>query len=1551
LIDFSTPAPTHGVPTSAGAENVLDLYSPIQTTAAQEVSATTLPADDDQDATSEAKEAERLRRAQKQAILDQRAARRKSMANRRVSFAPEATLHTWNVIEMVEDSTTSSASNSTRRQSSITTAQTPNKTDQNLMPEPNQHEPPSTPPEQLEEPLVKVSPAHQRDLHQQRRRRSNLGMSNTPPEGVNLNESSPASTYSGSSAVGDSSPIHVEDSIHSSSGEDGDTAMSMDDATGQTVRSEVSNSSTASSLDGRLRRAAAEAGTRGIEYDENGDDLSMELAEGTITNAFQPWVKGHPQVPVQDNSATQDQENINPFSPAFKLQADRTVAQDREITEVEETQGATMDMTIAAGGILPKKSSQNKSRRKSVAPSRRRSSVARRRSSGEGSYAEDETMDLTMVGGGIVQQVAQAFPDHEISTVGSDEEMTMEMTNAVGGFIQSARSESLEGTSIDDTMDTTAAIGSILPSIEEQTEPQTAMQDNRTMDMDLTRAAGSILSNTSREDKSKAKRLMEAETDVGQLNNLSDDQVVPSPPRANGSMPVQMVKSVASETGSPSIALKQRLSGRRTSTTRSSLTPKSAVPQSSPLKESLLGQRHATPTKQLTPQALKAQTPERTPVMPNIMYRSASPKKLFKAEIKAKASPASSQRSAARSKSLFDHNQETGQQTPTVILHAPKPHQHLRRRSSGVGIDQEGLGSPRVSALLDRRRSIGDDAKSFIPQPAQMGRNLRFDDPKALEEQIDTEREEEGRRESGRFLMEQEADQPQYREEENLTQPLREMIESLTPKKNKLKGRKSLHVGAAKGILGKRPAELDLDDEEDVDRTPKRLRAVEREASPVKRVHLPQPPSKDETTGRITRGKRQSLEETAGYAQITPTLSKSPGKPSAAHTPQPKGRFRNTSTGASTALPTSFEDKLDNVVEAVDVSVLRDGPEQEVEKISLQEFLNMTNIHFIELSTTKRRHTLAPVVPSRPSQEASSTSDGACFAAAATTLPLLELYQHATRELKSYISTGRKIIRSIEQETLGEQPALFREYVDARPDVKMVMDNQFRNGKANARLQSKEGWYAWRRQLVEGLRGGLDGIKADMGEDAKSLTRQEAILEDSVPYLVKRFGELEQEAHMLQQRAEDFEGVDQECLNNARVQLESADHEAAQKTILLGQLQQQMADKAEALSAAEELKAEFECQIGEAERVQVECRGWKAEDVRALKERVRMIEQKTGWSLVTAEHEVEEGDVDFGPALTVRYRNELRLFFYPAAFQQISSAQNGRRNSRRSKSDNGPSAPVSLTYDPVEADGATSAELTTQQRFFLQLLQGHLHAIAVLPKGSTSPKTLLTLISEGWDLAVKVSNEIRLLEIAGITNVSILSDEKLGAACMLMLPDRSRVDVQFTLTAGATNEGLVSTNVTAEATPRYGSITASLTGSKASKICEALNKQANSKAIGDGAWVAAVRGLEDWVNLQKKGTNKVDENVEKEAAKPKPKPAPATLPIATAPQVDTPTPAPTAQKKELKKPVPMEEVMEEAAARQEELRRREEEEEMLLMSATKTPAAHGRRPGALRRSP
>ena len=923
-------------------------------------------------------------------------------ANRRVSFAPEATLHTWNVVELPEDSTTSSAStNSTRRASGVT-ANTGSPY-RSTIASSDASEPPSTPPEQVEELQVAASPAHQRDLHQKKRRRS----SGIPPMNFNNPEDFSSSPYSGASDDTNQTFVTADeidkDSDSSTSNEDDlveDETVTGVDGDDNTVHSAGDSTGSSGRLEAALQQAAKQAGTQGIEYDEHGD-ITMEMADDEVTGAFKPWVKNGQYVSqvIGEPNALQDQENLNPFSPAFKANVNRKISQNGD---------ATMDMTQAVGGILPaagvSQSSPKRKRRKSVTGNRRRSSVARRRSSGDGSAMGDETMDLTTAIGGI-QQSGPASNSQEMGgqSADEDEELTMEFTSVVGGMIQSNnrdgasindqlannqllgdadRRRSAESSNNDETMDFTLAAGGILPSITERTEPP----EDQTQDMDITAAVGAILPDQlSTGNRVEAKILMEQETDVGQLSGspffgtprqkpvgvgLSDERALPA-----------HVKTMASETGSPSLAVPQSRSDTKKSLRRSSMTPKSQQP--TPVS------KLDTPSKQLTPQPIRPTTPGKTPPSKNVTMRTASPKRLFKAEIRAsgKKSPDSTPRPSVPNP-LYRQDLETGATTPSIVL-KPK-----RRRSSGLGVDREGLGSPRVTALLDRRGSIGENAKAFVAQgPAPMG--VRFEDPQVMEQELDHERAEDQRRESGRGILQQEADS-QDLEERDATANLKDMIESLTPQKKKLKGRKSLHVGAAKGLLGKRPAELDED--EDEDDTPKRLKG--REGSPVKKVKLPAPPSKTTTTGRTTRSTRRSLAEASGSGQAsTPTGHDSPLKTNT--TPKDQTRFKNAEGRSSTRVQ-PFEQKVDaSAIGGVAIV-------EEEDRIHLQDFLNMTSIRFMELTTTKRRHTVVPHALTQPSARKSvgAQDDGqgdtsndleSCVVAGACTVPMLELYQHVSQ--------------------------------------------------------------------------------------------------------------------------------------------------------------------------------------------------------------------------------------------------------------------------------------------------------------------------------------------------------------------------------------------------------------------------------------------------------------------------------------------------------------------------------------------------------------------------
>ena len=426
------------------------------------------------------------------------AARRKTLANRRVSFAPEATLHTWDVIEFMRDQTTSTESSDSTRRSRPSSGGSPFKRSQAL-----DSDPPSTPPEQEDElETLPESPAPQRELHQKKRRRS----SGVPP----MNFNNPEDAFSSSEAGGSSDVSESEDEEDAPGSDDDDTgtAMSMDidDNTVQSVAESSDSTGSSARLEAALRQAAHAAGTRGIEYDEYGE-ASTELAGDEVTNAIKPWVEQR----MSNQLPAEDQENVNPFSPAFKAQLVSGFVSRPSTVAEENTGDLSMDMTRVVGGIVkapapqqmssplgdgtmdltqavgkiqnnaqaesPQSRSGQKRRRSTTdagspaveAPTanakRRRSSVAR-------SSMGDETMDLTVAMGSIQSAGSPAKAERRKSVakrrssgaVSEQDTATMDFTQAVGG-IKPATAANHTASSIDEneelTMELTTVLGGI----------------------------------------------------------------------------------------------------------------------------------------------------------------------------------------------------------------------------------------------------------------------------------------------------------------------------------------------------------------------------------------------------------------------------------------------------------------------------------------------------------------------------------------------------------------------------------------------------------------------------------------------------------------------------------------------------------------------------------------------------------------------------------------------------------------------------------------------------------------------------------------------------------------------------------------------------------------------------------------------------------------------------------------------------------------------------------------------------------------------------------
>ena len=172
--------------------------------------------------------------------------------------------------------------------------------------------------------------------------------------------------------------------------------------------------------------------------------------------------------------------------------------------------------------------------------------------------------------------------------------------------------------------------------------------------------------------------------------------------------------------------------------------------------------------------------------------------------------------------------------------------------------------------------------------------------------------------------------------------------------------------------------------------------------------------------------------------------------------------------------------------------------------------------------------------------------------------------------------------------------------MSAPPDIKSIMDNQFKNVKTHARLLSKAMWYEWRMKLLDGLKEGLLKIGEGMKEDDRNLTQQKQILQPILPELIEKHEQLESLVQIAQAQADELADCDQDELKEARDDLLSIEQDLEAKQKLVEQLQIQLREKENILGDVVERKQECLEEIKEAEEIHQDCRGWSSKEVSAL---------------------------------------------------------------------------------------------------------------------------------------------------------------------------------------------------------------------------------------------------------------------------------------------------------------------------------------------------------------
>ncbi|GAM84331.1 hypothetical protein ANO11243_023250 [Dothideomycetidae sp. 11243] len=1199
-----------------------------------------------------------------------REARRKSLANRRVSFAPEATLHTWDVIEYMREATTSSTSSENSRRNSRTSEDGEDDDEVDTIP---------------------ATPDDQGRSQRKQRRRSSV----IPP----LNFNDPDDIYS-SSPVSGSSPVSESDNgseegdFDDDGGEDmdeEDTAMSLVSAENTadiTLRSNASNGTSDSSarLDAALRQAAEQAGTRGIAYDEFGDGYdelpALSHDQQEQHQQQRSWVEQQGLLtPMAKNlMAVQDQENINPFSPAFRAHAasgrPSTIAEEEE-DEEDEVGDMSMEMTCAVGGINAFKESD--------------------------STAEDMTMDFTQVGGKIYEPSPvknAAKRTRSTAETGSPMKYGNDDSEDMGRPAKRRRSSAGRVSLGDGTMDLTSAFGSIKP------QPP---QEQGDATMDFTTAIGNIVRSQSpikisrrqsvRRRRSSAQSVMSVEqtteqtmdftTAVGAIrqNQFSPAKSIPEED-TNEDISMELTTALGNVMGEAQIP-------SRPTTPRHLSSPLQADPPTTPKDQGRFKEATDLSAKKLlTPILLRESGP--------------SPQST---SIRAQQSPASSVRKPATA----DAGRASISPTRTPLqLPAPK----------NAGVRTPSLSPQRslYPELPEARSELTPTPSPRRRQPASASRTP-VAAPSTPERRSSPVKKLESPFQSGISM------QPAI-------SPAR-----ISPKK------------------------------EDTTKAPSMLDSIRTMATPRKEANAtPLKRLKDMTPKKTPLRTPLAKMRTPG-----PAPSTAPRVQFAAIEEEPQAQNDEVTKQLSEELARSTEP---------------------AHPVTLNGFLDLAGIKFMDLTASKRRYTVAPTPAKTPRSAAAAEEDGdlasaearfeEAVAAGACTIPELDLYQHSCRELKRYMSEGKTCLKQLEAEVAADPPPFLRAYMSASPEQRAQWDRLVVDVKTRARLHSKELWYGWRTQLLLGLQEGLRGIERGLDGDVAELRKRREIIEDVLPSAVAERAQLIEELASLQDIAAQNSVDDREMLDSAREELLEVDEAVTEQREVLYQLQAQLEEQKQLVDMLNDGKSEAVAAIEEAHRVKEASRGIsKAEaasyqgmslplqvccvvlQLTSLLASIATLEKATRWSITAAT----------ASSLTMTYRATIQLYFNPAAFSSATSTIVARSPSKQASS----MSPISLTYI------ADNEPLTTEKRFFLQLLRAQLH---MLDPANTSARALLSFVSGGWDTAEMVAETVRKMQLEHPLEVKIVSDENLSVEAAMLLPGvQTKVLLGFDMQASVAEDG------------------------------------------------------------------------------------------------------------------------------------------------------------------
>ncbi|KTW31642.1 hypothetical protein T552_00280 [Pneumocystis carinii B80] len=322
-----------------------------------------------------------------------------------------------------------------------------------------------------------------------------------------------------------------------------------------------------------------------------------------------------------------------------------------------------------------------------------------------------------------------------------------------------------------------------------------------------------------------------------------------------------------------------------------------------------------------------------------------------------------------------------------------------------------------------------------------------------------------------------------------------------------------------------------------------------------------------------------------------------------------KRNYENTLNDADIISPMKKTCEGSNIKEYSDHLIETHDEDNFLPSITLTEFLKMTSISFLDgLTTTKRRETtFFPYLNTNP-----PTLKELVYASSLT-LPTLELYQFSCKELQKYISEGKEVVNKIEEDTSEENPLLFREYIYASHDIRVIMDGQFKLLKNYSRLYAKSVWYDWRDKLLLGLKEGLEKNLEGLKKDELIINESKPILNTYFPFIKQTYKSLKEKVKHMKAIKEEISQCDQKELKKVRSNLFKINEELQADMKHFEKLKKNIHEIDDKLHELSEKQIKLNQEIEEYKKVIEVNRCFEKGEIENIRKMLQVLKFVTGW--------------------------------------------------------------------------------------------------------------------------------------------------------------------------------------------------------------------------------------------------------------------------------------------------------------------------------------------------